>query len=68
MNNNNKPKVSLHTITFTQLLGVTFIVLKLLHIIDWSWWLVLLPIYGPLTLLTVFLILVILVYGDTNYN
>ena len=34
-------------------LGCIFIVLKLLAVIDWSWWLVLLPIYGGLALLFV---------------
>jgi len=28
-------------------LGVVFVVLKLVEVIDWSWWLVLLPLYGP---------------------
>jgi len=32
-------------ISFFGLLTVVFIVLKLTHIITWSWWLVLLPIY-----------------------
>ena len=27
-------------------LGVMFIGLKLAHVISWSWWLVLLPLYG----------------------
>lgn len=27
-------------------LGVVFLVLKLCHVIAWSWWLVLLPFYG----------------------
>lgn len=31
---------------FLPLLGVLFIGLKLTDVIDWSWWLVLLPIYG----------------------
>lgn len=29
------------------LLGVAFVVLKLCNVINWSWWLVLLPFYGP---------------------
>ncbi len=33
------------------LLGVAFVVLKLTHVIGWSWWLVLLPFYGGLILL-----------------
>lgn len=32
------------------LLGVAFVVLKLCDVISWSWWLVLLPFYGPAAL------------------
>jgi hypothetical protein len=32
------------------ILGIVFVVLKLVGVIAWSWWLVLLPIYGPLAL------------------
>ena len=28
--------------------GLIFIVLKLTEVIDWSWWLVLLPFYAPI--------------------
>lgn len=35
-------------IGFPGLLGLLFIGLKLGGVIDWSWWWVLLPIYGPL--------------------
>lgn len=35
---------------FLGLLAILFIGLKLGGLIDWSWWLVLLPLYGPLTL------------------
>lgn len=31
-------------LTFTGALQIVFIVLKLLNVIDWSWWIVLLPI------------------------
>ena len=37
------------------LLGVAFIVLKLVGVIDWSWWLVTLPFYGPVILLIIIL-------------
>ena len=40
------------------LLGVAFIVLKLVGVIDWSWWLVTLPFYGPVILLIIILIIV----------
>ena len=33
-------------ISFFGLLGIVFIIFKLTHIIDWSWWLILLPLYG----------------------
>ncbi len=32
------------------LLGIIFVVLKLVGVIDWSWWLVLLPFYGGFVL------------------
>ena len=35
---------------FLGLLTVAFVVLKLTHYIDWSWWLVLGPLYIPLLL------------------
>jgi hypothetical protein len=36
--------------SFFCLLGILFIGLKLGGIIWWSWWLVLLPVYGPFAL------------------
>jgi hypothetical protein len=36
---------------FLSLLGLLFITLKLLGVITWSWWLVLLPVYGGLVIL-----------------
>ena len=46
------------------LLGVAFVVLKLVGVINWSWWLVTLPFYGPvicgLVLLLVVGIIVVL--------
>ena len=35
-------------ITFTGLLQVAFIVLKLCHVIDWSWWWVMAPTWIPI--------------------
>ena len=39
------------------LLGIAFVVLKLVGVIDWSWWWVTLPFYVPLILLIIFLII-----------
>lgn len=38
---------------FLSLLGLLFIALKLTHTIDWEWWLVLLPLYGPISIFLV---------------
>ena len=48
-------------IGFFGLLAIVFITLKLCHVIDWSWWLVLLPIYGPLLLALMVLGVVLLI-------
>lgn len=40
------------------LLGVAFVVLKLLHVIEWSWWWVLAPFWIPLALAAIILIIV----------
>ncbi len=37
-------------ISFCGLLAIVFIVLKLCHVIDWSWWWVTAPIWGPVVL------------------
>lgn len=56
MENNSSGGIGLST-----LLAVVFIVLKLCHVINWSWWIVLAPIYGPMVLyLLVVIILIIL--------
>lgn len=44
-------------IGFFGLLQLAFIILKLCKVIDWSWWLVLLPIIIPLATIIVCLIL-----------
>lgn len=38
-------------------IGVVLIILKLFNLITLSWWLVLLPIYGPLALLLIIAII-----------
>ena len=43
-------------IGFSSLLQIAFIVLKLCHVIDWSWWWVLAPTWIPLCLVILVLI------------
>ena len=45
-------------LTFFDALCLVFIVLKLTHVIDWSWWIILAPIWA--TLLIVIIVLTIL--------
>lgn len=42
-------------------LGIVFIVLKLTHNIDWSWWWVTMPFWGPVVAAIVFVLLLIAV-------
>jgi phosphoglycerol transferase MdoB-like AlkP superfamily enzyme len=42
------------------LLGIAFIVLKLCHVIDWSWWWVTIPLWGGFALI-IFIILIYIV-------
>ena len=50
---------------FCEVLGIVFIVLKLVGVIDWSWWLVLLPliISGGFIVLGIICVLLILIFG-----
>jgi hypothetical protein len=48
---------------FYAFLGIVFIVLKLTNVIDWSWWLVLLPLYVGLVLAVVFFVIAVSVVG-----
>lgn len=59
---NNKSSAAGGGIGFFGLLAITFIVLKLLHYIDWSWWWVLAPIWWPLALFLVGAIAIVLWY------
>lgn len=45
------------------ILGVVFIVLKLTGYIDWSWWWVTAPFWGPIALLIGIIVLVLLIAG-----
>lgn len=58
-NNNNNQNVSSGGITFTGLLTIAFIVLKLCNVINWSWVWVLSPLWLGLA---VFLGLAIIVF------
>ena len=52
-NNNN---VRSGGIGFFGLLGIVFITLKLVGVIDWEWWLVLTPIWVPMAIALIVLL------------
>lgn len=54
-------------IGFGSLLLLTFIILKLVGVIDWSWWWVLSPIWIPVVLLMAvsILLFVVVVYTES---
>ena len=53
-------KVSGTGTSIVGLIGVAFIVLKLCHVINWSWWLVTIPLWGGLALVVAILIIVVI--------
>lgn len=60
---NQTIQASAPTFPFFGLLGLIFITLKLTGFIGWSWWLVLLPLYGPIALGLVILLVAALIAG-----
>lgn len=50
-------------ISIAGLLGVAFIILKLVGVIDWSWWWVLAPFWGPIALVVAIILVVLIVWA-----
>ena len=59
--NNAKATASASGIGFTGLLTIAFIVLKLCHVIDWSWWWVLSPIWISAAIAITFIVIALLI-------
>ena len=54
-------------IGFCGLLGIVFIVLKLTGYINWSWWIVLSPIWGSILVgLLIFLVVSFVIYRNSR--
>lgn len=47
------------SVSILGLLGVAFVVLKLCGVIDWSWWWVTIPFWGPCAIVVVILAVVL---------
>lgn len=52
----NSSKISNGGLSITTILGIVFIILKLCKVIDWSWWLVTLPLWGGAVLVVAVII------------
>lgn len=46
-----RTNVTVRSVSFLQLLTVLFVGLKLTDYVDWSWWWVLAPLWGPIAFL-----------------
>lgn len=56
-------KITLGDSTSLAILTIAFVVLKLCEVIDWSWWWVLSPLWIPLALTGVILLVIIFYLG-----
>lgn len=54
-------------ITFTGLLAIMFIAFKLMNIITWSWWWVLIPLWAPFVI-TATIILIVGIVAFIKYQ
>ena len=63
----NNEKTTSGGIGFDSALLLTFIILKLVGVINWSWWWVLSPIWIPVVLLMAVSILLFVVYRIVKY-
>ena len=59
--NNSKNTTVSSGIGFTGLLTIVFIVLKLLNILDWSWWWVLAPLWLPVGIILIIALIFIII-------
>lgn len=67
MANSNVSSTGGGGIGFFGLLGIVFIVLKLTGYINWSWWIVLSPIWGSILVgLLIFLVIMFIIYKNTK--
>ena len=67
---NNKTNVSIELGGPAFLLFLVFLVLKLCKVITWSWWWVTAPLWIPLGIAIIFIVitLIVLLYKDWKWN
>lgn len=62
----NSNKVTYTGTSFSTLLQITFIILKLCKVIDWSWWWVLAPTWISIGLVILILAIILLIFWFKN--
>lgn len=50
-----------HGVSVISVIGIVFIILKLVGVINWSWWWVLAPLWIPLAIVAVVFIILLIV-------
>ena len=63
MNETEKKSSGTGGVGFCGLLFLVFLVLKLTHVIDWSWWWITAPLWGGLALFILIIIIVFIVFA-----
>lgn len=68
MNDKNKNNnVVAGGVSGIDLLQIAFIVLKLCHVINWSWWIVLMPTWISVGIAIILIILIVLITKDKKH-
>lgn len=60
---NAKATASVKGVGFSGLLFIALLVLKLTHVIDWSWWWITAPLWGSVVLFILFIVIWLLIIG-----
>lgn len=58
MNKDTGAKVTVRTMSLFTILQAAFIIMKVAKVIDWSWWLVLIPLWTYLGLLVILFVVI----------
>lgn len=61
MEENKKFSVPMGGFSLCNMMFIAFLVLKLCHVIDWSWWWITAPLWGPVALVIVVSVIAVLV-------
>jgi len=55
-------------VSFLTILFLVFLVLKLMHVIAWSWWWIFSPIWIPIAIAVIAVIVILAIFKKTHKN